>query len=143
MSRLPSTISRDVAMVDRDISVSEKTAIIKESYPNQIKTQDNEGSDEEAKVKVDAYDDKAKEIIMVHNEGQADRMNSKSVPRDMITSSNSKWDTSVEIKQTMVNSHTRAYHEKERCGKHEMWSSQGLNVSMYVEHGLQGVVKIN
>ena len=43
----------------------------------------------------------------------------------------------------MVNYHTRAYHEKGGCVKHKMWSSQCLNVSMYLEHGLHGVVKVD
>ena len=129
--------------VDGNISVGGERAITEESCPNNIMTQEKEGGGKEAKVKDNAYDEEVKQSTMVHNEGQANRMNSKGVPRDMITSSNSKWDTSVKIKQMMVNCHARAYHEKGRCGKHEMWSSQGLNVSMYVEHGLQGVVKIN
>ena len=61
----------------------------------------------------------------------------------MIPCSNSKGDSSVKIKQTIVNCHTRAYHEKGGCGKHEMWSSQILNVSKDLKHGLQGVVKVD
>ena len=109
----------------------------------QHKIKEKGGGGKEAKVKDNAYDEEVKQNTMVHNEGQANRMNSKGVPRDMITSSNSKWDTSVKIKQTMVNCHTRAYHEKGGCGKHEMWSSLVLNVNMYLEHGLQGVVKVD
>ena len=129
--------------VDGNISVGGERAITEESCPNNIMTQEKEGGGKEAKVKDNAYDEEVKQSTMVHNEGQANRMNSKGVPRDMITSSNSKWDTSVKIKQTMVNCHTRAYHEKGGCGKHEMWSSLVLNVNMYLEHGLQGVVKVD
>ena len=43
----------------------------------------------------------------------------------------------------MVNSHMRAYYEKGRSGKHAIWLSKGLNVSMYLKHGLQGIVKVD
>ena len=75
--------------------------------------------------------------------GQANQMNSTGVPRDMITSSNSKLDTSVTIKQSMVNCHTRAYHVRGGFGKHEVRSSLLLNVNMCLEHGLQRVVKVD
>ena len=94
-------------------------------------------------VKANEYDKGVKQSTMVHDKGQASQVNSKGVLRDMIPCFNSKGDSSVKIKQTMVNCHTRAYHEKGGCGKHEMWSSQILNVSMDLKHGLQGVVKVD
>ena len=80
---------------------------------------------------------------MVHEDGQTNKVNLKGVPWDLITISNSKEDTNTKIEQPMVNSHVRAYHEKGRSGKHAMWSSKGLNVNMYLKHGLQGVVKVD
>ena len=80
---------------------------------------------------------------MVHDDGQTNEVNSKGIPWYLMTISNSKEDTITKIKQSMVNSHIRAYHKKGRSGKNTMWSSKGLNVSMYLKHGLQGVVKVN
>ena len=131
------------AMVDGNISVGGERAITEEIYPNQIKTQEMEGGNEEVKVNVDIYDEEVKQSTMVHDNGQASQVKSKDILRDMITCSDSKGDSSVKIKQTMVNCHTRAYHEKGGCGKHEMWSSQILKVSVDLKHGLQGVVKVN
>ena len=42
------------AMVDGDISIGGEITIIKETYTNQIKTQEKEGGGEEAKVKANA-----------------------------------------------------------------------------------------
>ena len=65
------------------------------------------------------------------------------VPWDVITTSNTKEDTIMNIEQMMVNSNARAYHERGGSEKRAMWSSKGLNVSMYLKKGLQGVVNID
>ena len=48
--------------------------------------------------------------------------------------------TSTKIESTMVNSNVKAYHERGRSGKHTMWWSKDLNVSIYLKKGLQRVV---
>ena len=80
-------------MVDGNISVGGERPINEESCPNNIMTQEKEGGNKEAKVKCNQYNEKVKQSTMMQNEGQANQMNWKSVPRDMITSSNSKWNT--------------------------------------------------
>ena len=65
------------------------------------------------------------------------------VPWDVITTSNTKEDTIMNIEQMMVNSNARAYHERGGSEKRAMWSSKGLNMRMYLKHGLQGVIKVN
>ena len=112
--------------------VGGERGITKETYMNQIKTQEKGGGRKEAKVKVNAYDEEFKQSIMVHGEDQTNKVNSKDVSWDLITISNSKGDTITKIKQPMVNSYMRAYHEKRKSGKHAIWSSKGLNVSMYM-----------
>ena len=57
------------------------------------------------------------------------------VPWDVITTSNTKEDTIMNIEQMMVNSNARAYHERGGSEKRAMWSSKGLNVSMYLKKG--------
>ena len=89
-------------MVDGNISVGGERPINEESCPNNIMTQEKEGGDKKAKVKCNPYNEKVKQSTMMHNEGQANQMNWKSVSRDMITSSNSKWNTNVKTKQMMV-----------------------------------------
>ena len=89
-------------MIDGNISDGGERAINEESCSNNIMTQEKEGGGKEAKVKANEYNEEVKQSTMVHNEGHANGMNSKGVPRDMITSSNSKWNTSVKTKQTMV-----------------------------------------
>ena len=110
------------------ILVGGERVITEESCPNQIKTQEKEGGGE-AKVKVYACDEEAKQSTTVHDKGQTGWMNSKGVPRDEIAASDSKVATSVNIKQMMVNLHERGYHEKVRSRKHAMWASKSLNVS--------------
>ena len=123
----PSPLFQEIwAMVDGNILVGGERTITKETYLNQIKTQEKGGGGEEAKVKANAYDKEVKQSTMVHDDGQTNKVNSKGVLSSwyLITISNSKEDTITKIKQSMVNSHMRAYHEKGRSGKNAMWSSK-------------------
>ena len=79
----------------------------------------------------------------MHDKGQIGREKIKGVPPDVIVTSNSKEDNITKIKGTMINSNMRAYYEKGRSGKHAIWLFKGLNVSMYLKHGLQGIVKVD
>ena len=123
------------AMVDGYISVGGERAITEETYPNQIKTQEKEGGEEEANVKVNEYDEEVKQSTMLHEDGQTNEVNSKVIPWYLMTISNLKEETIINIKQSIVNSHMRVYHEKGRRGKNAMWSSKGLNVSMHLRRG--------
>ena len=133
------------ARVSNDHGEDSSTLVLETSVvasESQREIEQTEGSYEGEKDKVDVYDEEDKQSTMVPDKGQASQVNSKGVLQDMIPSSNSKGDTSVKMKQTMVNRHTRAYHEKGGCGKHEMWSSQILNVSMDLKQGLHGIAKV-
>ena len=54
----------------------------------------------------------AQESATMENDGQASQEDLKGVPQEVITSSNMREDTNMEIKGMMVNSNVRVYHNE-------------------------------
>ena len=67
----------------------------------------------------------------------------KGVPREVITTSKVREDTSVKIGGTKVNSSGRVNHKGGQNGKHVTWSPKGLKMSMYFTKRLHGVVNVD
>ena len=108
----------------------------------QCEFQETKGVGGGVKVEASMYDKDAKQSTRKDNGGQAVRVDSKGVPREVITTSKVMEDTSLKIGGTKVNSSVRVNHKGGQNGKHAMWSSKGLKVSMYFKKGLHGVINV-
>ena len=92
-----------------------------------------EGGGEKVKVEADVYDKEVEQSTTKDDEGHVGRVDFKGVPREEISTSNKKEDTSARVVGNVVNSSVRVYHKRGQSQKHAIWSLKDLDASMILK----------